>query len=81
MSEAVNSFHKLLDFIDQLKTNAIHYSLSSPTPRAIMIEVVVPGERWEIEFHEDGEVEIEVFRSLGVQKQEQLADLVRRFGE
>jgi len=27
--------------------------------------VTVPGERWEIDFLEDGDVDIEVFRSTG----------------
>jgi hypothetical protein len=30
-----------------------------------MVGVTVPGERWEIEFMADGEVEIEIFKSDG----------------
>ena len=30
-----------------------------------MVGVTIPGERWEIEFMADGEVEIEVFHSTG----------------
>ena len=30
-----------------------------------MVMVTVPGERWEVEFYEDGTVEIETFKSTG----------------
>ena len=30
------------------------------------IDAVVPGERWEIDVHHDGTVEVEVFRSQGI---------------
>jgi len=30
-----------------------------------MVEVAVPGERWEVEFLKDGSVEVEIFRSDG----------------
>ena len=32
-----------------------------------MVTVAVPGERWEIEFFEDGHVEVEKFLSQGVE--------------
>jgi hypothetical protein len=32
---------------------------------AILVEIAVPGERWEVEFFEDGSVEAEVFKSDG----------------
>jgi len=32
----------------------------------LMVSVAVPGERWEIEFFEDGRVELERFVSQGV---------------
>jgi len=28
-----------------------------------MVEIAVPGERWEVEFFEDGTVETEIFRA------------------
>jgi hypothetical protein len=47
-----------------------------------MVEVAVPGERWEIEFHVDGQVGVEVFTSAkGVQGPDLLEDLFRRFGD
>jgi len=57
---------KLLDFINRLEQPKIHYTLEHNRDETVMVLVVVPGERWEVEFYADGEVEIEVFRSQGV---------------
>jgi len=47
-----------------------------------MVEVTVPGERWEIEFREDGEIGVEVFASKGrIQGAESLEELFRRFSD
>jgi len=49
--------------LDQAK---IHYNLARARDETVMVEVHVPGERWEIEFFADGDVEVEIFRSDGV---------------
>jgi hypothetical protein len=47
-----------------------------------MVSVAVPGQRWEIEFAQDGEVEAEVFKSDGtIVGSEALARLFREFGD
>ncbi len=56
---------KLTDFLDRLDRAKIHYTLASVRAGAIMVGVTVPGERWEIEFMADGDLEIEVFKSNG----------------
>jgi hypothetical protein len=33
---------------------------------AIMVRLAVPGQRWEVEFIDDGSVELECFESFGV---------------
>jgi hypothetical protein len=72
----------LLSFLARLKAAHIHYTLTDPTDGAVMVEVVVPGERWEIEFHEDGRISVEVFvSSRGVQGSGLLEDLFRRFSD
>jgi len=49
---------------------------------ALMVVVAVPGERWEIEFFDDGRVEIERFISRGVVEQPTAPeDLLRFFDE
>lgn len=56
---------KLTDLLDRLDGADIHYSLASVREGAVMVGVTVPGERWEIEFMADGDVEVEVFKSDG----------------
>jgi hypothetical protein len=55
----------LHDFIRELDKTKTHYRLSSAREGGVMVEVAVPGERWEIEFFDDREPDIEVFRSDG----------------
>jgi len=46
----------LLGILSRLKSANIDYRLSDHTPGAIMIEVAVSGERWEIKLHGDGRI-------------------------
>jgi len=62
-TEQTNSLQKLLDFLDELERHKIYFRLERDRSEAIMVRVDVPGERWEIEFFADGEVEVEIFRS------------------
>jgi len=55
---SAHPFHKLTTFLQQLEHGHIHYTLASHRHEAIMVCVTVPGERWEIEFLEDGSVEV-----------------------
>ena len=72
----------LLGLLGRLKAAHIYYKLSDPTEGAVMVEVSVPGERWEIELHEDGRVSVEVFVSAkGVQGAHLLDDLFARFAD
>lgn len=76
------TIHDLLSFLGRLRAAHIYYSLSDPTEGAVMVEVSVPGERWEIEFHEDGRISTEVFVSRnGVQGEELIEELFRRFSD
>jgi hypothetical protein len=44
-----------------------------------MVEIAVPGERWEVEFLEDGAIEVEVFRSSGsIEGAEAIVELVKK---
>ena len=81
MSEA--TIRTLLHFVARLREKHIHYVLADPTEGALMVEIAVPGERWEVEFHEDGRINVEVFvSSKGVQPGDVILDeLFRRFGD
>lgn len=73
---------RLLDFLKKLDEGRISWRLSRPREEAIMVEVAVPGERWEIEFVADGSVEVEVFRSSGeIEGADAIDRLMRMFGE
>jgi hypothetical protein len=53
------------EFIRKLEASKTHYSLSSVREGAVMVLVILPGERWEVEFFDDREPEVEIFRSDG----------------
>jgi hypothetical protein len=68
-------FGRLLDYLNRLDRASIHYSLAHTRPDSIMIDVSLPGWRWEIEFMADGSVDIERYRSVaGVENDESLLD-------
>ena len=47
-----------------------------------MVLVAIPGERWEVEFSDDGKIEIEIFKdSSGVLCDESLLDKLLTLGE
>jgi len=66
---------KILNFLQKLEQNKIHYTIEHNRDEFIMVLVAVPGERWEVEFDEHGNVEIEVFKNtIGVHTDEYLLD-------
>ncbi len=62
---ATGVFSNLLGFLRRLEEARIPYTIRHSRDDAVMVEVVVPGERWEVDFLEDGDVDVEVFRSAG----------------
>jgi hypothetical protein len=63
-----DTFRQFLQLLNRLDAAKIAYRLRHSRSDAIMIQVNVPGERWEIEFVDYGDevhVEIERFRSNG----------------
>lgn len=55
---------KLLEFLERLESVKLWYNLTHVRD-SIMVKVYVPGEIWEVEFFENGEVEVERFVSTG----------------
>lgn len=53
---------KLIKFLDTLDSKNIYYRLNK-IRESILVEIAVPGERWEVEFFADGDVQIERFIS------------------
>ena len=66
MIESISkSFDKLDGFLAKLEKAKIQYSLSRIRDGFILLELAIPGERWEIEFDSSGAVEVEKFLSDG----------------
>ena len=59
-----NSFRKLTRFLKKLEDKKIFYKLDTVRDDYIMVEVAVPGQRWEVEFSPDGDVVVERFKSF-----------------
>ncbi len=56
---------KLLAFVASLEDKRASYIMGVARTEAVMVTVVVPGERIEVEFFADGTVEVERFISAG----------------
>ena len=54
---------ELLEFLSLLEEEGIHYYLEHNRDDFLMVHVAIPGERWEVEFSANGEVEIEIFKN------------------
>ena len=78
----MSKLSKLTTFLDRLDGADLHYTLSSLREGAVMVAVSLPGERWEVEFMADGDVEVEVFKSDGeIHDAEMLEELFERAGD
>lgn len=61
----VNELENLISFLNKLDELKIYYRLNKIRD-SILVEVPIPGQRWEIEFMPDGSMEIEKFITEGV---------------
>lgn len=76
-----NTIQEIVAFLGKLSDNGIYSRLAANRADAISIEVTVPDERWEIDFLEDGTIEIEVFKSIGMFGSEKLQELFDNFSD
>lgn len=77
-----NSFCDFTTFLSDLERLGISYTLAHNRDDAIMVIAAAPGERWEIEYFNDGSVEIERFRSNGeIVGVEALSELFSRYSD
>ena len=51
---------------NELRRQGVGFELLIARDDALMVALAVPGERWEIEFFDDGHAEVERFVSQGV---------------
>ncbi len=77
-----SAFHKVLRITKQLEAANIYFVIARYREDAISVSAAVPGERWEIDVLEDGEVDIERFVSDGtIEDESALPALIARFAE
>ena len=68
-------FGRLLDFLNRLDQAHIFYKLDHTRPDSVMIDIPLPGWRWEVEFMVDGSIDIERYRSIaGVENDPELLE-------
>src|SRR2546421_8301294 len=60
-----NQFGKLIAFLERLDSAKIAYTLGHDSYDSIQVTIVIPGEHWEVDFLESGDVYVERFRSKG----------------
>lgn len=73
----MNPMEKLLRFLERLESDHIWYRLEH-VRASILVLLSIPGERWEVEFFPDGQIEVERFVSTGkIQGEDALKGLER----
>ncbi len=79
MSEKHHNLYALLERLDAVK---IHYTLNRVREDTVMVEMVVPDRRYEIEVFTDGSVEVEIFTSNGsIGGQELIEEMFRDYSD
>lgn len=76
-TQVQESLGKALAFLDRLEQLKLWYHMIHVRD-SLMVVVTVPGQRWEVEFFEDGSIDIERFVSTGEVKHiddQELSDL------
>jgi hypothetical protein len=72
-----NHLRKLTDFLEKLDNKGIDYTLSAAVRTSIMVIVALPGERWEVNYFDDGDIGVEVFKSDGTSySEEKLSEIL-----
>jgi len=75
-------FDKLLEFIRHLESAKIAYRLDSYRYDGVSVVVTVPGQRWEIDFLADGDIDVERFVSNGhIDDESALDELFANYSE
>ncbi|MCL2048659.1 MAG: hypothetical protein FWG87_08005 [Defluviitaleaceae bacterium] len=60
----MNTLSSLVEFLQRLEERKIYFKLNKIRD-SILVEIAVPGQRWEVEFMADGTIEVEKFISTG----------------
>lgn len=72
---------KFIAFLERLDAAKIYYRINKVSEN-ILVEVAVPGQRWEIEFDRNENIQIEKFISEGViHDDDEICTLFRDFSD
>jgi hypothetical protein len=75
-------FDNLLSLIRRLEEAKIFYQMESYRDDGISVVITVPGQRWEVDFLADGDVDVEKFVSNGeIDDESALEELFAKFAE
>ena len=73
---------KINVFLQELRDAGIYFTLSNYREGAVSVMIEVPGEHWEVDFLDDGTIDVERFVSNGEIRDESIfKDLFARFDE
>ncbi len=73
---------KFVNFLRRPEECKIHYRMEHNREDSVMVITDVPGQKWEVEFFNDGNVEIEIFKSDGqIQKEIEVERFFKEFSE
>jgi hypothetical protein len=79
---AADRFDKLLGSLRRLEEAKIYHRVVSNRYDAISVVVTVPGQRWEVDFLADGDIDVERFVSTGdIDDESALEELFEKFSE
>jgi hypothetical protein len=68
-------FGRLLGFLNRLDGAHIYYTLGHTRPESVIVDISLPGWRWEVEFMMNGSIEVEGYKSIaGVEDDAQLLE-------
>lgn len=71
----------LIGFLDKLECRKLYYRLNKVRD-SIMVEIAVPGQRWEVEFFSDRNIVVEKFISDGtLYDKSELENLFAKFSD
>ena len=72
---------KLIDFLNELEQRKLYYKRSKHNDEYVMVEIAVPGERWEVEFSTN-DIRTEKFKSDGtIFDEQEITTLFENFSD
>ncbi len=79
---SLNRIDQLGALLERLEHSRISFKIGRTRSDGISVLVTVPGQRWEVDFLSDGDIDVERFLTIGqVESETALDDLFAQFAE